>query len=157
MPSPVLIGSVFLTCVLGTLIAMLAMGLEGLPALWIWLYNVGVFIVIDIFKVVFKKVIRDSPGDTIDSDELVQVGKPKPEAVKHVEKQLRNTVHRGAARSVRNLSHNVEIVEEGSDTFSKVFNAFTRLGPETRASDGFIYKPHGVQRTSMALCNTTEV
>lgn len=142
MPATLLIGSVLLTAALGTVIAILAMDLEGEPAIWIWLYNIGAFIVIDILKVVFKRIIKDTPGDTIDSDELVQVGAPKSEAKKQVEKGLRNVVHLGASRPARDLNHTIEIKDAGSDTFSKVFDTFTRMGPETQA-DGFIYKPHG--------------
>jgi magnesium-transporting ATPase (P-type) len=141
IPSPLLIGSVLLTCAVGTIIAILAMDLQGEFALWVWLYNIVAFVIVDVLKVVFKKVIHDIPGDTIDSDELVQVGEAKSEATKHAEKGLRQVVHRQSTRPPSEIVHNIEIFDEGSDTLSMVFNSFARMGPETYLGDGYIYRP----------------
>jgi hypothetical protein len=83
MPSPLLIGSVSLTCDGSTLIAHLVMGLEE-GVLWVWIFNIIVFILVDLIKVLFKLVINEDAGETIDSDELVQGGQPKSETTKHV-------------------------------------------------------------------------
>jgi len=148
MPSLLLIASVLLTCAIGTIIAMVAYNLEGEPALWTWLYNIGVFVITDLVKVVFKKVIKEEPGDTIESDELFEVDPTKTETAKHVEKSVRNIAHRRASRPVRELAHEVEVTENLSGAFEKVFHTFARMGPETEG-DGFVYKPAARARASM--------
>ncbi|CAB9514650.1 Plasma membrane ATPase 2 (Fragment) [Seminavis robusta] len=150
MPSPLLIASVLLTCAIGTIIAVVVKGLEGEPTLWIWIFNIIIFIFIDLGKVIFKKIIKDDAGETIDSDELVQVDKPKSETVKHVEKGLRNIAHQQASRPVSDMGHSIEITENASGAFASTISAFTRLTHEG-VSDGLIYRPAaGAARPSMA-------
>ena len=135
MPSPLLIGSVLLTCAVGTIIAVMAMGVDGEEVIWIWLFNLIIFVFIDFGKVFFKVLIRDSAAEVIMSDELVEVGEPKSEAIKTVEKRVRYIGHRDAARSPSDLGHMVIVSNKASGAFSQVISSFTQLrhNPVTEA------------------------
>jgi len=136
MPSWYLIGSVLLTCAIGTIVAMLPMGLEGEEVIFIWVFNLIIFALIDLGKVAFRKVIKDVTGGVIESDELVHVEKPKSETVKKVEKSLRNIAHRSMSRPSTSLSHSIVITDLPSSTLEKVVTSFMSL--RHSFSDGFI-------------------
>merc|ERR1712032_725824 len=71
MPSIYLVISVTLACVAGFLIATLSEDLSWWNVLWIFLFNLGGLLVVDILKVQFKALINDSAGDVIKGDELL--------------------------------------------------------------------------------------
>ena len=128
MPSPFLIASVFLTCAVGTIIAVMAMGVDGQEVIWLWLFNLIMFVLIDFGKVVFKNIIHDAAAEVITSDELVEVGdKPKSEATKNIEKRMRYIGHKKAARSPSGMAHTVFVSDVGSGAFSQVLSSFTQL------------------------------
>jgi H+-transporting ATPase len=133
-PSPLLIGSVLLTCAGSTIVAALVQGLEGEPTLAVWIFNIVVFILVDLLKVLFKRLIKEDAGETIDSDELFQVGQPKSETTKHAEKGLRNLAHQKASRPVSEMSHRIEITDNASIAFP-----FLRLNHDEIAN-GLVHK-----------------
>eukprot|EP00977_Amphora_coffeiformis_P012446 scaffold3077_cov162-Amphora_coffeaeformis.AAC.5 len=109
MPSPYLIMSVLLTCVGCSFIALYALDLSGANLGWIWLWNVGVFIIVDVGKVPFREMIGDSFGETIDSDELVEVDKKKSDMSMHREKTIRYAVHNDSRLNPSDLQHLVQV------------------------------------------------
>ena len=66
---------------------------SGMSILWIWVFNICSFILVDVGKIYFRRMIGDAPGEIIASDELVEV-KPKNEVEIHEEKKQRYEVHR---------------------------------------------------------------
>jgi hypothetical protein len=52
-----------------TLVAHLAMGLEE-GVLWVWIFNIIVFILVDLLKGLFKRFINEEAGETIDVTSL---------------------------------------------------------------------------------------
>lgn len=109
MPSIWLIVSVLATCIGCCFIAVYASGLSGLNLLWIWLFNIGSLIVVDIGKVQFRGMIGDAPGDIIESDELVSVDEKKTDVEKFQAKQKRYSVHRDSALDPADLQHSVRV------------------------------------------------
>jgi hypothetical protein len=137
LPSLILTASVLLTCALGTIIAVYASELSGRNVAWIWVYNFGAFIIVDLVKVSFRDLIKDSPGEIITSDELVEVDKTKTETKKFMEKNVRYAVHRQSQMAPADLAHSVEII----DYKPGMANAFARNFAELRnvgITDGFI-------------------
>jgi hypothetical protein len=105
MPSFWLLGSVLLTCIGCCFIAVYASSLSGLNLLWIWLFNIGSFVVVDIGKVHFRGMIDEAPGEIIESDELVEVPEKKSDVEKFQAKQKRYHVHRDSAMDPADLDH----------------------------------------------------
>lgn len=144
MPSLVLTASVILTCILGTLIAVFASDLSWLNVAWIWLFNVGTFMLVDILKVQFRKIIKDTPGEIIATDELVQVElKGKTETKKFMEKNARYSIHRESQMNPADLAHNVEVLDNR--------NALMRNFSEMRSvdiTDGFVQKRNRARELS---------
>jgi magnesium-transporting ATPase (P-type) len=114
MPSVWLVGSVFATCIGCCFIAVYASNLSGLNLLWIWLFNIGSFVIVDIGKVHFRGMIGDAPGEIIESDDLVSVVEKKTDMEKFQAKQQRYSVHREAARDPADLQHYVRVGKRGS-------------------------------------------
>lgn len=132
-----LTGSVLLTCIGGAFIAVYGANLSWDNVAWIWLYNLGAFLIVDVVKVWFKEAIGESPGEIIVGDDLVEVDETKTETKKHVEKKLRQVVHAQSVVPASDLSHEIEITETKADLFSQ----FTQQYREMRAisiTDGFI-------------------
>lgn len=109
MPSIWLLGSVLVTCVGCCFIAVYASSLSGLNLLWIWLFNIGSFVVVDIGKVQFRGMIGDAPGEIITSDELLSVPEKKTVVEQFQEKQKRYDVHRQSALDPSDFEHCVKI------------------------------------------------
>ena len=109
MPSLWLIGSVLVTCIGCCFIAVYASSLSGLNLLWIWLFNIGSFVVVDIGKVHFRAMIGEAPGEIIESDELVEVTKKENDVEKFQAKQKRYHVHRESALDPADLEHCIKI------------------------------------------------
>ncbi|KAL3917900.1 MAG: hypothetical protein SGILL_004495 [Bacillariaceae sp.] len=109
MPSLWLIGSVLVTCIGCCFIAVYASSLSGLNLLWIWLFNIGSFVIVDIGKVHFRAMIGEAPGEIIESDELVAVPKKENDVEKFQAKQQRYNVHRESALDPADLEHCVKI------------------------------------------------
>eukprot|EP00574_Skeletonema_japonicum_P004772 CAMPEP_0201727138 /NCGR_PEP_ID=MMETSP0593-20130828/11321_1 /ASSEMBLY_ACC=CAM_ASM_000672 /TAXON_ID=267983 /ORGANISM="Skeletonema japonicum, Strain CCMP2506" /LENGTH=72 /DNA_ID=CAMNT_0048218829 /DNA_START=39 /DNA_END=253 /DNA_ORIENTATION=+ len=68
-----LVGSVFTTLILGGLLAGLLQmwTVPGADIGWIILFNVGAFLLVDLMKLLFRKMIGEEPGDVIANDELL--------------------------------------------------------------------------------------
>jgi H+-transporting ATPase len=111
MPSPLLMLSVLGTCIGGALIAVYASDLSAVSMGWIVLYNLVVFVFVDLLKVQFRKIIHEDPGEPIESDELIPV-KVKTETTMYVEKQMRYRVHKEAVLSPDDLDHPVQFRQE---------------------------------------------
>jgi len=95
MPSIWLVISVLTTCIIVSLIGVFGLDLSGWSLLWIWVFNIATFVVVDAGKILFRKSINDAPGDIIVSDELV-IMEPKSEVKIQVEKKERYKVHKEA-------------------------------------------------------------
>ena len=111
MPSMTLIISVLLTCVIGAIIAIFASDLQLNNMGYIILYNVVAFIMVDLGKVPFRKLINEDPGEDIVSDDLIEVVE-KSEITKYTEKQKRYRVHRDSILDPSDVEHVVRIREE---------------------------------------------
>lgn len=136
-PSMYLVGSVFLTLVLGGLLACLlpTFGLHGANLGFIILFNVGTFIVVDVLKIQFRKMIGEEPGDVIANDELL-TPKTRTETQKTAAKGQRYRCHRASIVGELDRSHVVEV-----KTKSYLPNFFS-LGGDTLMEHGYI-KPIG--------------
>jgi hypothetical protein len=65
-----LLFSVLVTCIICSFIAVYYSELSIINLLWIWLYNIFTFILIDIGKVQFlNKLIGDTPDEIIQTDD----------------------------------------------------------------------------------------
>jgi len=71
LPSAKLLISIITTCIACSIAVVLCSDLSMLNLVWIWLFNLSTFIVIDIGKVQFRKLIGEAPGRIIASNELV--------------------------------------------------------------------------------------
>jgi len=92
-PSIWLVISVVATCIIVSLVGVFALGLSGYSLLWIWIFNLLAFALVDVGKIWFRQAIGDAPGEIIASDELIEV-KPKTEVKMQQEKKERYKVHR---------------------------------------------------------------
>lgn len=132
-------GSVLLTCFGGTFIAVYAADLHWENAAWIWLYNIGAFLVVDVVKVAFKQAIGEASGDIIEGDGLVEVEESKTEAKKHIEKKLRQVVHTESVVPPSEMSHTIEVTENKQDLVSQVSQHYMEMR-SISITDGFVAK-----------------
>jgi len=95
MPNLMLVVSVFATCIGASIYAVFGSGITGWAVLWIWVFNLVSFVVVDAGKIYFRRIIGDAPGDIIVSDDLIEVQK-KNEVELHQEKKERYSIHREA-------------------------------------------------------------
>jgi len=130
-PSIYLLVSVFLTIILGGLLAgLLPMWtVAGSNIGWIILFNVSSFLVVDVMKLQFRKMIGEEPGDVIASDELIQP-KKRTDAQKTVAKGERYRTHRASVVSLEDREHVVLIKSKS------VLPSFFSLGGETLMDNG---------------------
>jgi len=103
MPNIWLLLSVLLTCI-GCSIYAYFSSVAAWSILWIWLYNICCFIVVDVGKIWFRRLIGDAPGEIIVSDELIEV-KLKNEVEIHEEKKQRYEVHKECVLDADDLEH----------------------------------------------------
>jgi len=139
MPSPWLVLSVFITCVIGAVVSVFASSLPADSMGYVIAFNAVLFTFADSFKIWYRKLIRDAPGDVIETDDLIPLEggvNGKPESVKFLEKEARYMVHRESALPASDLQHQVEIVDNNDGCFSTFFS---ELRP-TSISSGFIRK-----------------
>lgn len=148
-PSLILAASVLLTCVVGTLISVYGSDLSWLNVLWIWIYNLVVFVVVDFVKVPYKTYIGDGSGEIIKSDELFEVDPSKTDTMKGIEKEMRNEVHLESQLSPADFEHTVELVEHGTGFVGSVTASFLDLGG-AGITDGFINKRRRTREISNA-------
>jgi len=134
MPSWKLVLSVFITIAVGILIAIFSdrFGVPGKCVGWIVLANVIIFVLLDVGKVGVRELIKDSPGEVIKGDALIEEKVvPENESTQALKKQMRYEVHRSSVvpPSERGVSFQVK---DTSSFVGKLVNAsFT---------DGFIQK-----------------
>eukprot|EP00934_Nitzschia_sp_Nitz4_P000544 Nitzschia sp. Nitz4//scaffold74_size92883//75836//78832//NITZ4_004832-RA/size92883-augustus-gene-0.8-mRNA-1//1//CDS//3329557622//544//frame0 len=141
-PSPILLLSVLATCVGGALISVIAMDLDLEAMGFIILFNVVLFVVVDVAKVGFRSLINDDPGDPIDTDELIEVPKEEqPETKKFMEKQLRYNVHRESVMSPSEWVHSVEVSSSG---FMDLFTW------ESHVADTYMMRSQGLLAKGLA-------
>ena len=126
-PSPLLVMSVFISIVIGCVLAVYRNDLdtEDLGLLIAW--NLAVLVVVDLGKVVFRNCIGDAPGDTIE-DETVVSPSPKSEDVLQREKEARLSVHRHSALPPSDTAHNVEVTGYGGMFTDGIIQNSRRLG-----------------------------
>lgn len=132
-PSWKLVASVYLTLIAGGLIACLdsTFDLQGSNLGYILVYNVAAFIVVDFFKVGFRKAIGEESGDVIASDELIEPQK-RTGAQKKVEKDMRYVVYQEAETDPADFGRVVELRNRAA------LNGFFDLGTSLNLNDGFV-------------------
>lgn len=143
LPSVYLIISIILTLVGGGLIATLvpSLGLHGNNLGYILLFNVASFIVVDIMKIHFRKMIGEAPGEVITSDDLIEPA-VRTDAEKTIEKGMRYNVHRESILDVEDRQRVVEVRKRDS------LAGFFDLKADISINGGFINKG-AAMRTSM--------
>lgn len=109
-PALVLVLSIFLTIVATALIAVLVNGLTPANMGIIIGVNAAIFVFVDSTKMWFRRLIKDEPGDIIESDELIPVDVSKTETEKHMEKKIRYIVHRESMVNPEDQRHIVQFV-----------------------------------------------
>jgi H+-transporting ATPase len=147
IPSAALFVSVISTCILGTFIARYAQKVPGSNIGWIWLYNVVALFFVDFFKIKFRELIGDPPGDTIDSDEPIEIVEMTEEK-KFEEKKLRYAIHTESALPAHELTHSIEIITNDKNDMIGMF--VSQLGElnRMRISDGFVQKQRRTRSSS---------
>mmetsp|Transcript_17619 Transcript_17619/g.26304 ORF Transcript_17619/g.26304 Transcript_17619/m.26304 type:complete len:952 (-) Transcript_17619:127-2982(-) len=138
-PSMYLAGSVLLTLILGGLIAgfLQTWTVPGGDIGWIILFNIASFLVVDLMKLQFRKMIGEEPGDVILSDDLL-TPTTRTETQKTVEKGERYRTHRESIVSVADRNHVVEVKSKSG------LPAFFSLGGETMMDNGYVNVRKGV-------------
>ena len=134
-PSIYLLASVGGTCILGGLLAHFIpmWQVSGSNIGWVILFNVGAFLVMDVLKIQFRKMIGEEPGDVIANDELIQP-KARNDAQKTVEKGERYRVHRASVVSQSDLEHVVEVRQKKASDLPAFFN----LGGDLLLNQGIV-------------------
>merc|ERR1712216_26079 len=116
-------------------------GLHGDNLGWILLFNVASFLVVDIIKIGFRKMIGEEPGDIIESDDLIEPP-VRTDAEKTIKKGLRYNVHRESVLDVADRQRVVEVKERDA------FEGFFDLGTDITINGGFVNKG-AAMRTSI--------
>jgi len=139
LPARALMSSLLLTCIVSALIAVFGSALPADNMGYVIAFNAVLFVLADSLKIWFRKVIRDEPGDVIETDDFIPADdvQHKPETVKFLEKEARFAVHRASVPPASDLAHQVEIVDDRSG----LGGFFSDLRP-TSISSGFIRKGH---------------
>jgi H+-transporting ATPase len=134
-PSIYLLASVGGTCILGGLLAhFISMWqVSGSNIGWVILFNVGAFLVMDVLKIQFRKMIGEEPGEVIANDELIQP-KARNDAQKTVEKGERYRVHRASIVGQSDRSHVVEVRQKTASGLPAFFN----LGGDLLLNQGIV-------------------
>mmetsp|Transcript_2316 Transcript_2316/g.6143 ORF Transcript_2316/g.6143 Transcript_2316/m.6143 type:complete len:961 (-) Transcript_2316:115-2997(-) len=138
LPSLMLFASVFITCVIGAIIAIFANDLSAANMGIIVAFNIGLFILTDVLKIWFRNMIGDKPGDIIESDDLIELG-PQGEVEKYAAKQVRYSVHRDSVQRPEDMRHSVEVVHRGHGFTGALRGFFSELRPNNITS-GYIHK-----------------
>lgn len=135
MPSISLIISVILTCIIVSIVGVYALELPGMSLLWIWVFNILAFVIVDLGKIWFRKAIGDAPGEIIESDELIEP-ESKNEVKIQTEKKERYKVHRESVLPQADFErHEVQV--------GGLFNV--------RNYDGIAFKQPGARMKSMSV------
>lgn len=145
-PSIYLFASVMLTCLLSAFIAVYASELDWFNVLWIVLFNFGALLILDLLKIYFLACIGESPGEIIETDELIDA-KPvleKTETEKHLEKQMRYVVHNESVLPPEDRQHVVQVRKKTTSGL----DAFFDLSPPV-ITDGYVNR--SLTRRQMVL------
>mmetsp|Transcript_9006 Transcript_9006/g.19166 ORF Transcript_9006/g.19166 Transcript_9006/m.19166 type:complete len:969 (+) Transcript_9006:380-3286(+) len=136
-PSIYLVLSVLLTLIVGGLIAAFVadLSLSGQNLGYIALFNVASFIVVDLIKIEFRKVIGQEEGEVIENDELFEPA-PLSETQKSVRKGLRYAVHSVSIMPPEDRHHVVEIRKRSKSSMAGFFD----LGTDLAMNGGFVRK-----------------
>lgn len=136
-PSIYLVLSVLLTLIVGELIAAFVadLSLSGQNLGYIVLFNVASFVVVDLIKIEFRKMIGQEEGDVIENDELFEPA-PLSETQKSVRKGLRYAVHSVSIMPPEDRQHVVEIRKRTKSSIAGFFD----LGTDLAVNGGFVRK-----------------
>ena len=134
-PSIYLLASVGGTCILGGLLAHFIpmWQVSGSNIGWVILFNVGAFLVMDVLKIQFRKMIGEEPGEVIANDDLIQP-KARNDAQKTVEKGERYRIHRASIVGQSDLEHVVEVRQKTASGLPGFFN----LGGDLLLNQGIV-------------------
>ena len=136
-PSPVLVFSVLLTCIISALIAVYGSSLSAVNMGYAIAFNAVMLFIVDIGKISFRHLIHDAPGDVIESDELLQPKEDISEAQRHMEKKMRYLVHQDALLAPEDRQHHVEVRRVKQDSgLAGFFNELRPVG----ITDGFVVR-----------------
>ena len=131
-PSMYLLLSVGLTLILGGLLAayLPIWHVSGANIGYIIIFNVGTFLIVDLLKLQFRKMIGEHVGQVIETDELIQP-KARTDAQKTAAKSKRYRTHRQSIVSVEDVSHVVEMKQKSG------LPPFFSLGGDILFDNGF--------------------
>jgi len=139
-PSNYLLISVAIFIVLGCLLARFipwfGNGVSGLNIIYIIIWNIVVFIILDFGKVAFRSIIGDAAGEIIESDTLIEPVKKiedQTETEKNVRKKMRYDTHKQSLVPERDRQISYEILD--TTTFVGRVKAASSL-------DGFVRRPN---------------
>merc|ERR1711862_760977 len=151
-PSLLLIGSVCVFIVAGILIARFApwfgTGVSGLNILYIIIWNLVVFVIRDLGKVLFRHLIGDGAGEIIASDELIE-----PTTAKKIDSDDDTDVdlmERNMKKKLRYDVHRESVVTENDRKVSyEILDTTTFVGRAKAASnlDGFVRRRSNLGNT----------
>lgn len=143
-PSIYLLASVFVTCVGSAFIAVDGSSLYWSDVTWIVWFNMCTLVVVDVAKIYVRRLIHDSPGEVIDSDDLLVV-EPVVKTVDQLilEKQQRYEVHNESILPAEDLQRIVHIRERNNDLIH-LDDFFGELYGSS-ITDGFISKRYEKQ------------
>lgn len=133
MPSIYLLISVLGTCIIGGLLACLASELSVDQMAYITAMNIAIFLVVDLLKIAFRKVIDDEQGDVIKSDELIEPPPVVTDLEKQLKKNMRYVTHMEAKVPMEDATHTVSV---RSRTMSMMEGFF--LGNSSYLGDGLV-------------------
>lgn len=148
-PSIYLIASVLGTCVIGALIACLGFGLSADMMGYVTLMNLGMLLVVDAFKIIFRRFINDEPGEVIDSDELIQQQVECTDCDRGLQKKLRYIVHDKSKLEDEETSHQIVVREKTRSNIEDFF-----FGNSSILRDGLVRQDMNSIRNGMTLPST---
>jgi len=125
-----------LGCFLAAFVPWFGTGVSGPNIIYIILWNIAVFVVLDIGKVTFRNIIGDSAGEIIESDALI-------EPVKKIEDP--NEIEKTMKKKIRYETHKQSHVAERDRQISyEILDTTTFVGRVKASSclDGFVRRPN---------------
>jgi hypothetical protein len=132
MPGTLLIVSVVLTIIVAACISIFKFNLAPANMGYIIAFNAVLLIVTDVLKLWFRVLINDSPGEIIETDDLIEPVELS-EAAKFLEKKGRYQVHKASVLTPEDLNHRVTFVDDD--------NLSTRIfGPPSTYNTGYVHR-----------------
>ena len=148
-PSVYLMASVLGTCVIGALIACFGFGLSADMMGYTTIMNLGMLLVVDALKILFRRLINDEPGEVIDSDELIQQVE-HTDCDRSIQKKLRYIVHDESKLEEEETLHQIIVREKTRSNIEGFF-----FGNSSILGDGLVRQDMSSIRNGMTLPTTS--